>query len=103
MAGNITIKASLKDGNLQNIAMFADNRDQCPISDCVEKLEGTTFNGSALDKLLFGTVKVKDNANSDPNFVSYIYYKLTGSFHLASSKETSRQAKNHCFTMEHLE
>ncbi|MFI5423491.1 MAG: DsbA family protein [Nitrososphaerales archaeon] len=97
MAGNITIKASLKDGNLQNIAMFADNRDQCPISDCVEKLEGTTFNGSALDKLLFGTVKVKDNANSDPNFVSYIYYKLAGSFHLASSKENVKTGEKSLF------
>ena len=98
MAGNITIKAHLKDGNLQNIAMFADNRDQCPISDCVEKLEGTTFNGSALDKLLFGTtVKVKDNANSNPNFVSYIYYKLAGSFHLASSKENVKTGEKSLF------
>ena len=97
MAENITIKASLKDGNLQNIAMFADNKNQCPISDCVEKLEGTTFNGSALDKLLFGTVKVKDNANSDPNFTSFIYYKLAGSFHLISSKENVKTGEKSLF------
>jgi protein-disulfide isomerase len=97
MAENITIKASLKDGNLQNIAMFADNRDQCPISDCVEKLEGTTFNGSALDKLLFGTVKVKDNANSDPDFTSFIYYKLAGNFHLISSKENVKTGEKSLF------
>jgi protein-disulfide isomerase len=77
--------------------MLADNRDQCPISDCVEKLEGTTFNGSALDKLLFGTVKVKDNANSDPNFTSFIYYKLAGTFHLISSKENVKTGEKLLF------
>lgn len=101
MAENITIKAALKDGYLQDITMFADNKDQCPISDCVGKLEGTTFNGSALDKFLFGTVKVKDNTNSDPNFISLIYYKLAGSFHLISSKENVKTGKNRCFTMVH--
>ena len=53
MPDNITIKATLKDGYLQNITMLADNKDQCPEGDCVGKLEGTTFNGSALDKLTF--------------------------------------------------
>lgn len=96
-AENITIKATLKDGYLQNIAMFADNRDQCPISDCVGKLEGTTFNGSAFDKLLFGTVKVKDNANSDSNFTSFIYYKLAGSFHLTNSKENLKTGQKLLF------
>ncbi|MGA9745322.1 MAG: thioredoxin domain-containing protein [Nitrososphaeraceae archaeon] len=97
MAENITIKASLKDGILHNIIMFADNKNQCPISDCVGRLEGTTFNGSALDKLLFGTVKVKDNANSDPNFTSFIYYKLAGSFHLISSKENVKTGEKSLF------
>lgn len=97
MADKITIKATLKDGYLQNITMFADNMDQCPDSNCVGKLEGTTFNGSALDKLLFGTVKVKDNANSDPNFTSFIYYKLAGSFHLISSKENVKTGQQSLF------
>ena len=97
MAENITIKANLKAGYLQNIAMFADNKDQCPTSDCVGKLEDTTFNGSALDKLLFGTVKVADNANSDPNFASFIYYKLAGSFHLISSKENLKTGEKTLF------
>ena len=61
------------------------------------RLEGTTFNGSALDKLLFGTVKVKDNANSDPNFTSFIYYKLAGSFHLNSSKENVKTGQESLF------
>ena len=97
IAENITIKANLKDGYLQNIIMLADNKNQCPISDCVGKLEGTTFNGSALDKLLFGTVKVKDNANFDPNFTSFIYYKLAGSFHLNSSKENVKTGQESLF------
>ena len=29
MGDNITIKATLKDGYLQNIIMFADNKNQC--------------------------------------------------------------------------
>jgi len=97
MAENITIKATLNGGYLQNITMFGDNRDQCPESDCVGKLEGTTFNGSALDKLLYATVKVKDNANSDPNFTSFIYYKLAGSFHLISSKENVKTGEKSLF------
>lgn len=86
MTDNITIKATLKDGYLQNIILFADNKNQCPDSDCLGRIEGMTFNGSALDKLLFGTLKAEDKANSDPNFTSFIYYKLAGSFHLNSSK-----------------
>jgi hypothetical protein len=35
MAENITIKATLNGGYLQNITMFADNKNQCPIIDCV--------------------------------------------------------------------
>jgi protein-disulfide isomerase len=97
MPDNITIKAKLKDGFLQNITMIADNRDQCPEGDCVGKLEETTFNGSALDKLIFGTVKVKDNAHSDPNFTSFIYYKLAGSFHLNSSKENVKTGQQSLF------
>jgi protein-disulfide isomerase len=97
MADNITIKATLQNGYLQNITMLADNKNQCPDNDCVGRLEGTTFNGSALDKLLFGTVKVEDKANSDPNFTSFIYYKLAGSFHLASSKENVKTGQKSLF------
>ena len=64
-ADNITIRATLKDNYLQNITMLADNKDQCPEGDCEGRLEGTTFDGSALDKSISGTVKVKDRANSD--------------------------------------
>ncbi len=97
MADNITIQGTLKAGYLHNITMFADNRNQCPESDCTGKLEGTTFNGSALDKLLFSTLKVKDNPNSDPNFTSFIYYKLAGSFHLISSKENVKTGQQSLF------
>lgn len=60
------------------------------------RLEETTFNGSGQemsnfssgqDRMLSGAVKVEDKASSDPNFISFNYYKLGGNFHLSSSKE----------------
>ncbi len=82
------IKASLQGGHLQNTTISFDNQSGfCPDNNCAIGLEGTTFNGSGQDKLLFGTVKIEEKANSDPNFTSFNYYKLARSFHLSSSKE----------------
>ena len=97
MPDKITIKATLRDGNLQNITMFADKQNQCPDIACIGTFEGTTFNGSILDKLLLGTVKVEDKATSDPNFISFNYYKLGGSFHLNSSKENVKTGQESLF------
>jgi protein-disulfide isomerase len=95
---NFTIKATLKEGNLQNANVSLDSESKlCPDNDCLIELEGTTFNGSALDKLLFGTVKIEDKTKSDPNFISFNYYKLAGSFHLSSSKENVKTGQKFLF------
>ena len=87
----------MRDDNLQNITVFADKQNQCPDIPCIGTLEGTTFNGSILDKLLLGTVKVEDKATSDPNFTSFNYYKFGGSFHLNSSKENVKTGQESLF------
>jgi len=77
-----------KDLYLQNATIsFGTGSSICPSHNCDGGFEDTTFDEIGQDRVLSGTVKVENKSNSDANFKVFDYYKLSGSFHLVSSRE----------------
>ncbi len=84
----VTINANLSEGNFQNATLsFNYGNSICPDIQCVMEFQDTSFNDLGQDRILSGTVKVEDKVNSNTNFRSFNYYKLSGNFQLVSSKE----------------
>lgn len=91
----IMIKGVLREGGsifkdlyLQNASiLFGSSSSICPSHNCDGGFEDTTFDESGQDRVLSGTVKIENKSNSDANFKTFDYYKLSGSFHLANSKQ----------------
>ena len=74
-------KASLIFGNGSNI---------CPENNCSYEFERTTFDerfGAANTKYLSGTLQIEDKADTNGNFISYRYYRLSGTFNPVNGKE----------------
>lgn len=92
---DISINATVKEGDylesnlyLQNATIsFGRETSLCPDNQCSTVFEDTTFNEFGQDRYFTGTIKVEDKANSDENFTAYNYYKIAGTFGLASSRE----------------
>jgi hypothetical protein len=92
---DISINATVKEGDylesnlyLQNATIsFGRETSLCPDNQCSMDFEDTTFNEFGQNRYFTGTIKVEDKANSDENFTAYNYYKIAGTFGLASSRE----------------
>lgn len=85
IASNLYLqKANLTFGNGSKI---------CPANNCSYEFEKTTFYeifGAANTKYLSGTLQIEDKANTNVNFISYRYYRLSGTFILVNSKENNK-------------
>jgi hypothetical protein len=68
----------------------------CQQQNCAE-FQGTTFDDLGQDKVLSGLLKVKNVTKSDVNFTTFDYYKLSGTFHLISSKENLKTGQKIVF------
>lgn len=69
---------------------FGNGSKICPANNCSYEFEKTTFDeifGAANTKYLSGTLQIEDKANTNGNFISYRYYRLSGTFNLVNSKE----------------
>jgi hypothetical protein len=70
---------------------FGNGSKICPEEDnCSYEFEKTTFDerfGIANTKYLLGTLQIGDKANTNSNFISYRYYRLSGTFNLVDIKE----------------
>ena len=72
---------------------FGDGSKICPENNCLYEFERTTFDerfGIANTKYLSGTLQIEENANSNGNFISYRYYRLSGTFNLVDIKENTK-------------
>jgi hypothetical protein len=102
---DIIINATLKKGDyvesnlyFQNATVsFGAGNKICPKNDCIMQFEDTTFNEFGQDRILSGTLKVEDKANSTSEFKSFSYYKLSGSFHLNRSMENAKTGEKILF------
>jgi len=98
VVNDISIRATVKEGNyvktnlyFQNATIsLLENNKICPRNDCAMEFQDTTFNEFGQDRLISGTLKVEDKANSTSDFKSFIYYKLSGTFHLSRSTENTK-------------
>jgi hypothetical protein len=69
---------------------FGDGSKICPENNCSFEFEKTTFDerfGIANTKYLSGILQIEDKANTTSNFISYRYYRLSGTFNLVDIKE----------------
>ena len=69
---------------------FGNGSKICPANNCSYEFEKTSFDeifGAANTKYLSGTLQIEDKANTNSNFISYRYYRLSGTFTLVNSKE----------------
>jgi hypothetical protein len=72
---------------------FGDGSKICPENNCSYEFERTTFDerfGIANTKYLSGTLQIEENANSNGNFISYRYYRLSGTFNLVDIKVNTK-------------
>jgi hypothetical protein len=94
----IEIKALLKEDDFIVSSLhfqkanltFGSGSKICPANNCSYEFEKTTFDerfGESNTKYLSGTLQIEDKANADGNFISYRYYRLSGTFTLVNSKE----------------
>ena len=68
---------------------FGNGSKICPTNNCSYEFEKTTFDerfGTANIKYLSGTLQIEDKANTNGNFISYRYYRLSGTFNLVDIK-----------------
>jgi hypothetical protein len=68
---------------------FGDGSKIHPENNCSYEFEKITFDEDleiTNTKYLLGTLKIEDNANSSGNYISYIYYRLSGTFNLVDIK-----------------
>jgi hypothetical protein len=101
----IQIKDTLKAGDyvstnlyFQNATInFGKGNDICPDNNCIMQFQDTTFNEFGQDRIISGTLKVEDKANSTADFKSFVYYKLSGSFHLTRSMENPKTGESTLF------
>lgn len=101
----IQIRDTLKTGDyvstnlyFQNATIkFGKGNDICPDNNCIMQLQDTTFNEFGQDRIISGTMKVEDKANSSGDFKTFVYYKLSGSFHLTRSVENAKTGNNTLF------
>ncbi len=61
------------------------------------EFQDTTFNEFGQDRILSGTLKVEDKAQSTADFKSFTYYKLSGTFHLGRSMENAKTGEKILF------
>jgi hypothetical protein len=95
LADTITINATIREGNVvssnlyfQNASIkFGKGNELCPDNNCLMEFNDATFNEFGQDRYISGMLKVQNKSNSDPSFNAYDYYKISGTFHLTSSKE----------------
>jgi len=76
---------------LQTNVTFSDNSKICPKNNCSYEFQKTTFDervGIANIRYLSGTIQIEDKTNSDGNFMSYRYYRLSGTFNIVNQKES---------------
>jgi hypothetical protein len=69
---------------------FGDGSKICPENNCSYEFEKTTFDERfevTNTKYLSGTLQIEDKANTNSNFISYRYYRLSGTFNLVDIKE----------------
>ena len=69
---------------------FGNGSKICPANNCSYEFEKTTFDeifGEPNTKYLSGTLQIEDKANTNGNFISDRYYRLSGTFTLVNSKE----------------
>ena len=103
----IEIKTTLKEGNFiksnlhfQNVNLtFGEGNTICPDNNCIYELQKTSFDdgfGAENSKYLSGTLKIEDKSNSEGDFISYAFFKLSGSFDLDSSKENPKTVQKIC-------
>lgn len=94
----IEIKALLKEDDFIASTLhfqkanltFGNGSKICPANNCSYEFEKTTFDerfGESNTKYLSGTLQIEDKANANGNFISYRYYRLSGTFTLVNSKE----------------
>jgi|GEM_PF-1468028 len=72
---------------------FGNGSKICPENNCSYEFEKTTFDerfGEANTKYISGTLQIEDKANSNGNFISYRYYRLSGTFNLVDIKENTK-------------
>ena len=97
----IEIKSLLKEDDFIKSSLhfqkanltFGNGSKICPTNNCSYEFEKTTFDeifGEANTKYLSGTLQIEDKASSNGNFISYRYYRLSGTFNLVNSKENTK-------------
>jgi hypothetical protein len=72
---------------------FGNGSKICPENNCSYEFERTTIDerfGIANTKYLSGTLQIEENANSNGIFISYRYYRLSGTFNLVDIKENTK-------------
>ena len=72
---------------------FGDGSKICPENNCSYEFEKTTFDERfevTNTKYLSGTLQIEDKANTNGNFISYRYYRLSGTFTLLDIKENMK-------------
>jgi hypothetical protein len=98
LSDTIEIKALLKEDDFIASTLhfqkanltFGNGSKICPANNCSYEFEKTTFDerfGESNTKHLSGTLQIEDKANANGNFISYRYYRLSGTFTLVNSKE----------------
>ena len=72
---------------------FGDGSKICPENNCSYEFEKTTFDerfGVTNTKYLSGTLQLEDKASYNGSFISYRYYRLSGTFTLLDIKENMK-------------
>jgi hypothetical protein len=72
---------------------FGNGSKICPENNCSYEFEKTTFDERfevTNTKYLSGTLQIEDKANTNGNFISYRYYRLSGTFTLLDIKENMK-------------
>lgn len=70
---------------------FSDKSKICPENNCSYEFQKTTFDerfGITNTRYLSGTIQIEDKSNSNGNFISYRFYRLSGTFNLVNINES---------------
>lgn len=102
---DVTINATVKGGDyiqsnlyFQNATIsFGSPNKVCPNMNCSLEFRDTTFNEFGRDRIMSGTLKVEDTVNSTPNLKSFVFYILSGTFHLVRSLENLKTGEQVLF------
>lgn len=93
----IQLTTTLKEGNFIEAYLYfqetnmslGEGNKLCPQDNCLYEFERTSFDNLFGDesRTFSGTLKIEDKENSEVDYISYEYYKMSGTFDLINSEE----------------